>query len=422
MASTTENAPFPASLDSGAANRRPADGTAAHARFGRKLLFLATHSAAGGVQEVTANIAEGLADRGFDTRFAALYPHVHTAPAGTGRLPWLHVAPRRPNTLLDGARLLRELVRLLRVERPEVLLTSMPFANCLGPLAAALARTGTRVIVAHHVPVTMYSRFLRLLNGYTGLLSAVRSIVSVSCTVETSLASYLPSYRRKCLTIHNTLPPHLELLARELLPCHDRARAHGRKIIAIGRLEPQKNFAALIRATELLPDTYTEIVGHGPNSVALQRLALDLGVEHRVSFPGQKSREEVLSILSTADVFAQPSLFEGHSLSLIEAAKLALPLVVSDVPAQIEGITAPDGTRCGLAVDPHNPAGLAAALQQLLDDPDHYRHWSERSRFLASSSSFASQLAAYEALAVATGDEDSIFAKIRMPRAVVSHD
>ncbi|MDJ0391462.1 glycosyltransferase [Roseomonas sp. E05] len=373
-----------------------------------KLLFLATHSAAGGVQEVTANIAEGLAGRGFDIRFAALYPHARTVPAGSGRFPWLHVVPRRPRTPLGGAGLLRALVRLLRRERPAAVLTSMPLANVLGPLAATLAGTGTRVVVAHHVPVSAYGAFPRLLDGFTGRLPAVHAIVSVSHTVQASLATRPPAYRRKCQTIHNTLPPRLEQHARDLSSRHDRAAAHRRKLVAVGRLEPQKNFPALIQALAQMPDTQAEILGHGPEAEALQDLTRRLGVAARLGFAGQKSREEVLAILSEADVFVQPSLFEGHSLSLIEASKLALPLVVSDVPAQVEGVTAPDGTRCGLVVGPQDAAGLVAALRRLLDDPAHYRHWSARSRLLASSNAFASQLAAYEALVLAAGEQAAI--------------
>jgi glycosyltransferase involved in cell wall biosynthesis len=205
----------------------------------------------------------------------------------------------------------------------------------------------------------------------------------------------MTAYRRKRRTIHNALPPAVERLIATLVANKGEGRAPGRKIIATGRLVPQKNYPVLIRAAEHLRDAAIEVVGSGPDEAALR--GLDVG--SRVRFLGQCTREAALARLAAADVFVQPSLFEGHSLGLIEAAKFGLPLVVSNVPVQIEGVTAGDGTLCGIAVDPHDAVGLAAVLQKLLDDPDHYRYWADRARTLATWSSFETQLAAYRDLA-----------------------
>jgi glycosyltransferase involved in cell wall biosynthesis len=103
-------------------------------------------------------------------------------------------------------------------------------------------------------------------------------------------------------------------------------------------------------------------------------------------------------LLAAGDVFVQPSLFEGHSVSLIEAAKLNLPLVVSNVPSQIEGITATDGTRCGIAVEVHDDAALAETIQSLLDDSAQLEHWTARARHLAASHTHEKMMAAYREL------------------------
>ena len=373
----------------------------------RTALFLVTHSGGGGVQEIWANIAEGLLDRGFDADLLALYPHADSVPAGSGRLRWQHLADYRPSSLGGQLALLRSLVRVLRERSAEVVFTAMPAANVLAPVAALLAQRKVQVVISHHTPIGTYNHTLRALDGLTGLLPSVAAIVSVSKAVEASLDGRPSRYGAKRMTIRNALPPYVEDLLQALDGERRRNGRRGRRVVATGRLAPQKNYPALLRAAARLPDVTFAIVGTGPEEAALQALARELGLGERVRFLGHRPRDEALALLAAGDIFAQPSLFEGHSLGLIEAAKLGMPLVVSDVPVQIEGITAPCGERCGIAVDPREPAALADAIRRLLDDPGQYEHWTVRARQLAASSSFDAMLSAYAALVLNNGGEGS---------------
>jgi glycosyltransferase involved in cell wall biosynthesis len=293
---------------------------------------------------------------------------------------------------------LRSLIRLLRREAPEFVFTAMPAANVLVSAAAILAGVRTRMVVFHHSPVDTYKPLLNAVDSVLGLLWHVKAIVSVSSAVEASLDTKPRAYRAKRQTIHNALPPRIEAQLGTLAVGERRCRVVSRKVVATGRLAVQKNYPVLVRASAEMPDVEVLIIGAGPDEEMLKTLAHELGVEQRIRFLGQFPRDEALKLLAAGDVFVQPSLFEGHSLGLIEAAKLAMPLVVSNVPVQIEGITASDGTRCGIVVDPHDPMALASEIRRLLDEPEHYRHWAERARHLASSSSFDDMLTAYAAL------------------------
>jgi glycosyltransferase involved in cell wall biosynthesis len=131
---------------------------------------------------------------------------------------------------------------------------------------------------------------------------------------------------------------------------------------------------------------------------SLKVLAHELKVEDKVEFLGWKPREEALALLANGGIFAQPSLFEGHSLALVEAAKLHLPLIVSNVPEQVEAITMADGAICGMLVDPADDRGLAEAISRTLDDPAAYRQWCAKSKALADSLRYDDMIAAYEEL------------------------
>jgi glycosyltransferase involved in cell wall biosynthesis len=222
--------------------------------------------------------------------------------------------------------------------------------------------------------------------------------VSVSNAVSASLNGKPPRYRGKRLTIHNALPPRIEQHVEALAVTRNRSQTKTRRVVAIGRLSPQKNYPVLLRAAALMPDVEVHIIGTGPHEAALKSLAADLNVTDRVTFVGHRSREEALTLLADADVFVQPSLFEGHSLALIEAAKLNLPLIVSNVPSQVEGITAPDGTRCGIVIDVHDDKRLAMEIERLLDQPSHYETWSKLGGRLGGAATFETMLGAYQKL------------------------
>lgn len=299
----------------------PSEDAAARRDGPPKVLFLLSHSGNGGAQELWMNLAEAFRSRGCRVQLAALYkPDDEEAMPAIGSLDWLYVSERRTS----AARILPLLMRFLRLNDPDLVLTALPAAGVLTPVAALAAGCKARVIVSHHTPVDTYAPMLNRLDALTGRLAKVGAIVSVSRAVSDSLERRPAGYRSKTSVIRNSLPPALELRLAELA-ARRGMRSPGRKLMAIGRLAPQKNYPVLLRAMTRVEDAQLTIVGAGPDEQALNGLAQDLRVTDRVRFAGQKSRLDALEMLADCDVFLQPSLFEGHSLALIEASTLGVP-------------------------------------------------------------------------------------------------
>lgn len=361
------------------------------------MVFLVSHSSAGGVQEIWADLAEGFRERGYATSLAALYPGAGKVQTTSAQIPWTYIVERKPASPLGQVAMLKALARFLAAHSPSIVFSAMPAANVLAAAAATLAGPGVTVATSHHSPVQTQNPILNLLDGLTGSLKAVGAVISVSKAVDQSLDSKAARYRAKRRVINNALPPRIEAHIAGL--ALSRAGARRRVAVASGRLAGQKNYPALLRAAVRMPDVDIEIIGAGPDEDALTALAAELGVAGRVSFLGFLKREDALKRLSEGDVFVQPSLFEGHSLALIEAAKLGLPLVVSDAPVQIEGITAADGARCGVAVGLHDDAALAYEILRLLDEPDRHADFSAKARALGAGVTYDAMVAAYEAIA-----------------------
>jgi len=142
----------------------------------------------------------------------------------------------------------------------------------------------------------------------------------------------------------------------------------GSQIVGVvARLEPEKGHPTLLEAwpavLRSVPDAYLLIVGEGSRRDALEALARDLHIAHRVVFTGR--RDDVPAVTAALDVAVLPSYREAQGLSILEALALSRPVVASDVGGIPEVIT--DGVT-GLLVPPHDPDALAAAIARLLRD------------------------------------------------------
>jgi glycosyltransferase involved in cell wall biosynthesis len=132
-----------------------------------------------------------------------------------------------------------------------------------------------------------------------------------------------------------------------------------------GFLRPQKAFAVLVEAMAALGErAHAVIAGEGDERPALEARIRELGLGGTVHLLGR--RLDVPAILRQLDVAVCCSDFEGSPLSVMEYMEAARPIVataVGGVPDLIE-----DGVH-GRLVAPRDPAGLAAAIAGLLDDP-----------------------------------------------------
>lgn len=361
--------------------------------------FAITHSAAGGLRELWDDLAEGLTARGHAVERFVLYPPPDAERFGIDMAAWHHVVPTRPRSPLSAIRMMVALVRYLRRTRPAAIVSAMPAANVVLPIAVAIARVPTRVFVTHHSPTDTHHPMLDRIDNHTGCLSCVAGIVSVSDAVATTLSHKPVAYRAKTITIHNALSDRIERLI-DTLPSRlpDRDRTGPLRVVALGRLSHQKNHPMLIRAVAAVPGATLEIIGGGEDEAALRALIAELGVGDRVTLTGPLPRRDALARAAAADLFVQVSRYEGHSIALIEAARMGVPIIVSDVAVQVEGVTARDGTRCGIVVPLDDDAALATAIAGLRVDAAARAHWSALASRLGAEASNARMLDRYEAV------------------------
>lgn len=140
------------------------------------------------------------------------------------------------------------------------------------------------------------------------------------------------------------------------------------RLVAVGSQEnAYKGHAVLLEAMALLapehPDLSLGLVGSGRHQPTLKAHCTSLGLDGRVDFMGQLSRNEVAAELDRAIVFVLPSLTEGLPRALVEAMARGLPCVGSN----IGGI--PELLDAHWCVRPGEAEALAARVAELLADP-----------------------------------------------------
>jgi glycosyltransferase involved in cell wall biosynthesis len=105
--------------------------------------------------------------------------------------------------------------------------------------------------------------------------------------------------------------------------------------VFLGRLEPIKNLANLIRAVDLARGKGVDVfllVG-GPDfgvRPTLEALTSHLGLEDRVKFLGYVDPESRKTLLAAGDFLALPSYQENFGIAAIEGMAAGLPVLVSD--------------------------------------------------------------------------------------------
>jgi phosphatidyl-myo-inositol dimannoside synthase len=138
-------------------------------------------------------------------------------------------------------------------------------------------------------------------------------------------------------------------------------------ILCVAHLYPRKDVAALLEAmTRIRSPAILRVVGIGPELERLRSLAGRLALGARVEFADQISYARLAAEYRRATIFCLPSRQEGFGIVFLEAMASGASIVAAAAGAVPEVLSGGD---CGVLVPPGDPASLAAALQDLLEDP-----------------------------------------------------
>ena len=159
---------------------------------------------------------------------------------------------------------------------------------------------------------------------------------------------------------------------REVAGVRERLAPEGQPVlIHVSNFRPVKQVTAVIevfsRIRAKLPAKLL-MVGDGPDLPEAQRLAKSLGLAADVEFLG--AQDQVVPLLSAADVFLLPSMQESFGLAALEAMACEVPVVASAVGGLPEVVGHQGGE---FLCAPGDLDSMAAVALRLLTDSDYHR-------------------------------------------------
>jgi glycosyltransferase involved in cell wall biosynthesis len=333
-----------------------------------------------GLTNVARDVAQGLTARGHRVQVVAcrhdpqLPPeevldgvHVVRAPV-VGRLGKAVVSPA----------LLREVVRASRGVRVTNLHLPMPEAGAVAPfLSSPLVVTYQCDVYAGSAAADRAVRVAMDASSRAALRRAERVVVSSDDYARHSRVWDAMAGRTA------VIPPS----------CHARPAGRprfrdgsGLHVGFLGRIVEEKGLQYLVRGFQQLGDPDARLliggdfaaVAGGSVVTEIRRLVED---DPRIRLLGFLPEDEIADLYASVDVFALPSVnsFEAFGIVQVEAMMAGVPVLASDLP----GVRTPvQETGFGVVVPPRDPAGIAAGLARLRDDPPDPADGAKRARAL----------------------------------------
>ena len=264
-----------------------------------------------------------------------------------------------------NSRFLRELIRLVRRERPDVvhlLSNNVLWLNLALPFFPAPV-----VTTVHDVEVHPGDAETGVLPRWSTDLAVRQSddlVVHGPGLRRSAIARFGKAADRVHVLPHPTIARYEALARREGLV----RRSEGFTVLLFGRLYAYKGLSQFIRAEALvgdrIPGLRVVVAGRGDDPAALSGLMGDPGrydIRHRFI-----EDREVAQLFLDADVVALPYVEASQSGVLNVAAAFGKPVVVTDV-GELRATVEPNGL--GLVVPPRDPQALADALVRLASEP-----------------------------------------------------
>lgn len=205
----------------------------------------------------------------------------------------------------------------------------------------------------------------KLVNWTAYSAKASHKIITIS---EFSKHAIIEAYHvpeEKVVVAYPALPDWHEKLAMNKSGINNTA--FSRYILAVGTLQPRKNFARLIEAFSTLSDTDISLVIVGKKGWLYEDILAapkKYGVEGRVKFLDFVPDKDLPGLYTNASCFVLPSLYEGFGLPVLEAMSYGIPVVISSTSSlpEIAG-------EAGIYVDPTSVSSIASGMHQALSEP-----------------------------------------------------
>jgi len=303
---------------------------------------------------------------------------VHVAAPGSEPpqyADFFHPLPMKKDFLSAGnLRAVGRLVRLIKDNRYQLMLTHTALAGAVGRAALILAGKGeTKAIHTVHGYLFGENSSLagKVLYGLPELLC--KSVTDCLVTMNREDARIAKKLIRRGGAVESV--PGMGVDGRRFIPPSDAEKKKARAALSIpgsacvlvyaAEFSKRKNHMELIRAMKTIvhscPDAILLLCGTGALELKLKKTVEKLGLAGNIRFLGWRDRME--KVYAAADLAVSPSVSEGLPFNIVEAQLCGLPVVVSRVKGHEDLVS--EGQN-GWTYPPGDPGALARTVVQAL--------------------------------------------------------
>lgn len=299
----------------------------------------------------------------------------HTEPLKEIGVEFIHIKNRKDFSWVG------KLKALIDKEKPDVVFTH-GFNGAIMMLIERLIKGVRTPIVctyhgAYHAPTISKKAIEPIYNGLS--IFTYKHIAKKVICVENASRHYLCGKgvnKDKVVTVHNGI---IDITTPTSVDLSTYIKPNVPTIVTASRITEVKGLPYLLEALKLLKNRNVKfhyfMIGEGPDLDALKKQAESLELTYVINFVG--FQKNVAEWLAACDVFALPSLYEYHSIAVLEAMRAGKAIVATTVGGNGESIN--DGIE-GILVPAKDARALADGLERILTNSDERKRFGELAR------------------------------------------
>jgi glycosyltransferase involved in cell wall biosynthesis len=335
----------------------------------KHIALFVKHLTVGGLEKIMVCLANEFARRGYLVDLVLV--------KGEGPLAG-EVASNVRIIALESKRMwgaVPNLLRYLEKSEPDVLLAAGVQVNVIAVWAKLLGSTRFRLVLSVHSNMTQYSKNAKVWYARFNPLAIklfypfADAIIAVSQGVRSDLSEISRRAGKNADVVYNPVVDTklMKKSAEELSHPWFTDEHSIPVLLGVGRMDPPKNFAFLVRAfAELRRHREARLVflGDGKMRQKLEMLTHKLGLQDKVDFAGVVKNP--YSYMANASLLVVSSRFEGFGIVIVEALACGCPVVSTDCPSGPREILE-DG-KWGRLVPVGEEEALAEAMEKSLSE------------------------------------------------------
>ena len=325
----------------------------------KSYLFIVPSFSSGGAERAVANFSSQLAADGYDVTVVIYFRMKDEYPVDS-RVNVINLSGGGEETYnrIPYLQKIKRLRRILKEKKADYILPFLPQTTIHAALAGFDMHGKIIHTIRNNPAVSPANRIKRILCNQI-ICRSWKTIVQS----EKQRAFFPKKYWNKMYILFNPV-------SGELLSASKNYQKTIGTIIAVGRLEKQKNFRMLIQAMEKVllihPNVQLKIYGEGSCRAELQQLINSSGLHEHVALMGRSNH--LMEVYQEADLFVMSSDYEGMPNTLIEAMAIGLPCISTDCDTGPSDLI----TSCvdGLLVPVDRKQAMSDAMIWMIEHPD----------------------------------------------------